>query len=103
MRIWIAVFLLSLFSLQALPVKEMGKILVKAKMSMEDKADDDENVGEGSKAKKEESAFKAYISPVSYSAELLSAKSEEQIVLHTADHLPVLYKGEVLTPPPNHC
>jgi hypothetical protein len=105
MRILIAFFLLALFSFQALPVRDLGKIWTKAKVCMVDDCNEDEgcDAPEGSKVKKDTSVFKEYTTPPSAGADRLAIQAAQQIMLHRPDHLPVLYAGEVLTPPPNHC
>lgn len=65
MRIWIAVFLISLFAFQALPVMVLGKSCAKAKVGVTDTAgeqgaDDEGAVPESGKLKKGSPALEDY-------------------------------------------
>src|SRR6478672_3060766 len=102
MRVWIAALLLCLFAFQALPVREVGNALTKAKISLSDNLDDDgKDAGDDFKVKKEVSIDKECTSLTDFQSIHLSEQCAQQITLHRPDHLPVLYAGEVLTPPPN--
>ena len=77
----------------------------KAKVSMIDDCNEDEgcDAPEGGKVKKDNSVYKEFTTPPSANTDLLAVQTAQQILLHRPDHLPVLYAGEVLTPPPNRC
>jgi hypothetical protein len=101
MRLCIALFLLTIFSFQALPVRDLSKIWAKA--SLTNNCDEDE-LGDshgGIKIKKSKATPHDYIPGDAQCTAIVAVKTAEQLLLHRADHLPVMYAGEVLTPPPN--
>ena len=106
MRIWIAAFLLFLFACQALPVANLGKSWVKTQLSATDGADDEDGGSgpESGKVKKQSPLLdEDYDHAYAEASVLCSVQATRQIALHRPDHLPVLYAGEVLTPPPDRC
>ena len=109
MRLWIASLLLLVFACQALPVATFGKSLLKAKYAVSDDLDgdtdeDSDSIPEGGKLKKQSPVFgDDYVGFSRVSSERVSLQAAQQITLHRPDHLPVIYAGEVLTPPPNCC
>lgn len=106
MRLWIAVFLLTIFSAQALPVLAVGKAFVKAQMSVtEEDADDGGNGGVPSnvKIKKQSPLMEDFLHNAAEASIYYTAGSDRILRLHDAAHLPVLFAGEVTTPPPDRC
>ena len=107
MRLWIAAFLLFLFACQALPVAALSKSVVKTQLSLADDAGDDEDgnsMPEDGKAKKKSPLpDEDYIRFSDEASLLCSFQAARQIILHRPDHLPVLYAGEVTSPPPDRC
>jgi hypothetical protein len=110
MRLWIATILLFVFACQALPLAVFGTALSKVQLSIidDDAADGD---GDGStpdtdaiKLKKQSALVEDDLIHHSAEASALCAIQAAQLLfLHRADHLPVIYAGEVTTPPPDHC
>lgn len=107
MRLWIAAIFLFLFACQALPVAALGKALAKAQISVEDAdAVDDEGDNPASdsvKLKKGAPVLEDFTHGSAGAAMFVSTQAEQLLFLHRADHLPVLYPGEITTPPPDFC
>lgn len=105
MRLWIAAFFLLLFACQALPVAALGKHWVKTQISDNgDAGDEDSNnpIPEDSKVKKSSSSVdEAFLWIDGQASKACSAQAHRLITLHRPDHLPVLYTGEVSSPPPD--
>lgn len=97
MRNWIACILLSIFTFQVLPVRELGRILFKGLMTEEiheaDHADDG-----FAKLKKAEPKIFFSSKPVSCQ-QYVAARV--QTAIHEAERLPIDFVPEILTPPPN--
>lgn len=108
MRIWIAALLLLVFACQALPLTTvMGKQLAKVQLSVadtDDSGDDTDNLIPDGKLKKQSPLLEEdYAGRIAGAALLHAAGAAQLLRLHRTDHLPVLYKGEVTTPPPDCC
>jgi hypothetical protein len=110
MRSWIAAILFLVFAFQAMPVMAVAKVLAKAHTTLSGSGDaaDDEDGGnalpEDGKLKKQADTFgDAFLSvpPSDLTARPLEAV--QQHLLQYRQQLPILYAGEVDTPPPDHC
>ena len=110
MRLWIATILLFVFAFQALPLAVFGKALTKVQLSI---ADDDVGDGDNDSSGPDTDAIKLkkqagvvgddLIHHSIDASALCGLQASRLLFLHRADHLPVIYAGEVATPPPNCC
>ena len=100
MKIFFTYLLLTIFSFQVLPVKEIGKLLYKGFMTEE--IQDNECSNEEHKVniiKKEAEVYKP-----GYIYATLNAKGFSRLVtlaIKQAEHLPRQFVPDILTPPPN--
>ena len=105
MKVWISLFLIALFSLQQLPVKELGKLLAK-KTCTEQSADDDTPSGDDTpgpfKQLKEKADLDKYCTtPFLFQTRELATRHRVATALHEAQRLMPHFVPEILTPPPN--
>src|SRR4051812_2743925 len=104
MRLWIANILLFVFACQALPLAVIGKALTKEQLSV---ADDDGGDGDNDSPTPDTDAVKLkkqtgflegdYTTHSTSVSGLCTVQAVRQLFLHRADHLPVIYAGEVAT------
>lgn len=104
MKVWIAYMFLTIFSLQVLPVKEVGKILFKNQITEEEVringlAEEDAPC----KAKKQHEPLQLYSGSNQSLASLKYLNSVILNAIHTTERLPNFYIPDITTPPPNHC
>jgi hypothetical protein len=109
MRNCIAIFLLVLFACQALPLAVMGKSVAKLQQAIADTddapdEDGDNSPPDASKLKKQSPLLEEDLLHHGTEVSVFCAIQASQILLlHRADHLPILYAGEVTSPPPDRC
>ena len=105
MKVWISLLLIALFSLQQLPVKELGKLLVK-KSCTEQSTDDEAATGDDapnpSKQLKEKADLDKYCTtPFLLHTREVATRHRIETALHEAQRLMPHFVPEILTPPPN--
>ncbi len=106
MRLWIAAFFLFFFSCQALPVAALGKALAKTQISLtdddvDDGDDGDSSPSDGAKQKKSTPVLGDFLHCAADLSMMTAEQAAQLLFLHRADHLPVIYAGEVASPPPD--
>jgi hypothetical protein len=100
-RKWIAYIFIMIFSLQVVPVKEIGKILFKGQITEEEvhgyalEENDD-----SPKLKKDGEPFD-YSELSQNEARSASLSHEISTAMHSVAHLPDYHVPDILTPPPN--
>ena len=103
MKRWLACLLITLFSMQALPLREVFKSMLKksvTEQSADDSADEDLNKEADAKAKVE--AAQDYLAPgFSFSSSQRFFAAQVDACLHRHSRLPAAHHFEVATPPPN--
>lgn len=105
MRFWVSCLLMALFSLQQLPVKELGKLLLK-KACTEQSGDDEGNAGNDDpptpkQFKEKEDTDKCYPAPLLFHTREVIVEHRVETALHEAERLVPHFVPEILTPPPN--
>lgn len=102
MKLWVSYLLIILFSLQQLPVKELGKLLVK-KSTTEQVQDSDEANNEDTPAPKQfkEDPLKYCLHPVSFHLKEIIITHRVETALHEAHQFIPHFVPDIVTPPPN--
>lgn len=107
MKYWVSCLLMILFSLQQLPVKELGKLLVK-KTSTEQVEDgdgsgtDEDNPSPLKQLKEKEDPLKYCMSTVSFQFKEVIVTHQVATALHKAHRLVPHFVPDIATPPPNY-
>lgn len=103
MRQWLAYILIAIFSFQVLPVKELGKILFKGQLTEEihEEGHGDAEDLEDAKLKKDGDPFKFHYPVTEFVARNHFHTHSAMVAIYEADHIPLLYLPDILTPPPN--
>lgn len=101
MRRVLSYMLIILFSFQVIPVKELGKLLLK-KAATEQTADLDEDAGSACKKKAEEGTEPVLNETVIRLNQILSNR-QALTALHHRCIIPPHFVPEIATPPPNRC
>lgn len=99
MKRLLSYLLILLFSIQALPVKELGKLLLK-KAAIEQTADESEENG-AAKEVKEIEVEKAYLQSGVLIFHRLIANDLIRIALHQLSLSAITYYPDITTPPPD--
>jgi len=99
---WIAYICITIFSLQILPVKEIGKILFKGQITEEEvhgyaHTDDDDCP----KLKKDGEPPYLFHDHSQENAHTFFLSREVNTAIHKSEHLPSNFIPDILTPPPN--
>ena len=102
MKVWIAYMFLAIFSLQVLPVKEVGKILFKNQITEEEVRVNLAEEDAPCKVKKANEPLQLYAGHHSF-ASLKYLNSVILNAIHTTERLPSFYIPDITTPPPNYC
>lgn len=100
MKQWLSYLLIMLFSFQALPVKELGKLLLK-KAAIEQTADETEEDAGAAKELKEKAIEKLYLQAGSLHFNALIADDLAKIALHQLSILAPSFYPDITTPPPD--
>ncbi|HRO41785.1 MAG TPA: hypothetical protein PL009_03070 [Flavipsychrobacter sp.] len=103
MKKWIAYIFIAIFSLQVIPIKEIGKILYKGQITEEEvhgysgPAKGDDN----SKLKKEGDPL--LHQNVNFQDQARAAFLTHKIItaIHRSEHIPDFHVADIITPPPN--
>jgi len=100
---WIAYIFIAIFSMQILPVKEIGKILFKGQIT-EEEVHGYSGVGEGDeqiKLKKEGDPLLHKNAFFQDHARVTFLTHEITTAIQLADHIPDFHVADIFTPPPN--
>lgn len=103
MKVFLATFFLAIFSLQVLPVKELGKILYKGTMTEELAETEAETEGKTEGFTEKWNANKEYNTASASSRTLLMVRYTAIVALtvHSAQYVFRQYIPDITTPPPN--
>jgi hypothetical protein len=89
---------LFIFFLQAVPVKEIGKLLGKCQNTEEVHNQDD-----GGIVKEKKDDVFHFCQTGYHIAQEMTLSRKITVLLQTSEHLPDSYTADILTPPPNRC
>ncbi|XZF13805.1 hypothetical protein ACTHGU_18645 [Chitinophagaceae bacterium MMS25-I14] len=102
MRHVLAIFFLTIFSFQVLPVKEIGKLLFKSQTT-EEVHEDTCDTAPDIKVKKEGDPFHPVFFENIPLARVQNLTARIALVIHRTSELPDYHIPDILTPPPNAC
>ncbi len=100
MKQWLSYLLIILFSLQVLPVKELGKMLLK-KAATGQSADDNEEESGAGKDLKEKTIDKLFLTTDGISFRMFITDSLVKTALHYLCHFKASFYPDITTPPPD--
>ena len=101
MKFWLAYICILLFSLQVLPVKEIGGFLMKSQLIEKTCSDGDASDDNLPKLKKQKDSY--YVNdPVLASVCTMLLTLRTRIAIEAAACLSQDYTADILTPPPDH-
>ena len=104
MKIWLAYICLMLFSLQVLPVMEIGSSLLKGQITAAEVCNDgDASDDSPSKLKKQRGEAYHVDDPAQLGTRTELLTLQAGIAIEMASRLPKDYTGDILTPPPEVC
>jgi hypothetical protein len=96
MRLFLAYVMLTIFSFQVLPVKELGRLLFKAQLTEEIH----EDLQEDDEMKLSTLSF-VRLSGISYVERAVSFEQRQAVAIHTAGHIAHQHFPDIFAPPPN--
>ena len=100
MKPWLSYLLIIIFSLQALPVKELGKLFIK-KAIIEKVQDEADESPETLKDSKETTSEKLFLPPFSFTFSAAFTEKKVKVVLHNRLPYEEHFHPDISTPPPD--
>jgi len=101
MKRWLAYICIMLFSLQVLPVKEIGGFLLKSQLMEKEYSDSDASDDNNPKPKKQKDSY-CFNDLAQAVAGTMLLTQRARIAIEMASRLPQDYTVDILTPPPDY-